>query len=369
MEFNKPNVSSHYIIGAIIVDSAKRAGVEEKVKAIQREFFQGSAIKSSNVKSNFERRARVLSALATLDFSILAVVVDKRKLYSPGYSHLGSFYKSLHDRVLTQLIQAFPKLKLCSDRYSDDKFMASFRDYVRRNQPGDLFDNHDFEFVESVNSPLVQVADFVCGSLARHYDAIFTEPNSIEFLKILKPRIQIIDEWPPTYEETIRVLDKETDQFDPIIARRACRAAQHFIERKQKHSDSLVREQVACMKFLLLHFTISGRSYISSRQIIRRLNLLRDRHMNLKYFQLKVIAKLRDQGMLITSSDKGYKLPTCIDDCNLWLDRGLHTMEPLLNRITRFRNALKLASGGELDILADNRYRTIRDFADRCGGE
>lgn len=365
LDFKKPNVSSHFIIAAVVVESAKKTAIEEQVRGVQQEFFQGSEIKSKNVGADLDRRKRVLSALAKLDIHVLAVVVDKRKLTSPGFQHFGSFYKFLYNRVFDQLVRAFPNLKLSSDQYGDDAFMAGFKNYVHRHHPHDLFDVSDFEFVKSDYSPLVQVADFVCGSLARHYDTTLSVSGSIELLRIMEPRMPVIDEWPPTYSATIRTLEKASGEFDAVIATSACRAAQDFIERKKAHSDSLVREQVACMRILLFHFTITPNTFLSSRQIMKLLSVSRDRQMKLKHFQLKIVAKLRDQDMLITGSEKGYKLPTCIEDCNQWLERGLHTMEPLLNRIRRFRNALTLASKGELDILADARYKTLRDFADR----
>jgi hypothetical protein len=64
---------------------------------------------------------------------------------------------------------AYPKLKIVEDEYGASEFQSSYRDYVRAHRPQlNLLNEYDFDYVDSMHSPIVQIADVVAGSIMHH---------------------------------------------------------------------------------------------------------------------------------------------------------------------------------------------------------
>ena len=82
--------------------------------------------------------------------------------------------------------------------------------------------------------------------------------------------------------------------------------------------------------------------------------------MIIHYFQTKVITPLRDAGVLIASSSKGYKLPANESDLYDFVNHSNAIIEPMLSRIKKFKDQIRLATDGKLDILDRSEYKIIR---------
>ncbi|SDH45411.1 hypothetical protein SAMN04487996_13813 [Dyadobacter soli] len=82
--------------------------------------------------------------------------------------------------------------------------------------------------------------------------------------------------------------------------------------------------------------------------------------VSLHYFQTKVIAQLREAGVLIASSSRGYKLPASETDLDDFVSHSNTIISPMLSRVKRFRDQVHTATSGEIDILAHDEYALIR---------
>lgn len=60
LDFTNPQISSHFIVTAIIVEENDIPILETLCTEIRQKYFQGSEIKSSKVGKNHERRKRIL---------------------------------------------------------------------------------------------------------------------------------------------------------------------------------------------------------------------------------------------------------------------------------------------------------------------
>ena len=65
-----------------------------------------------------------------MNFSVYAVVIDKRKLYGEGFKYKKSFYKYLNGILYKELYLTFPQLDLIVDEHGGNDFMRSFKKYV-----------------------------------------------------------------------------------------------------------------------------------------------------------------------------------------------------------------------------------------------
>jgi hypothetical protein len=82
------------------------------------------------------------------------------------------------------------------------------------------------------------------------------------------------------------------------------------------------------------------------------------------WFRMNVIAPLRDQGLLLTSSSTGYKLPTCPDDLATFVNHAETVCIPMLQRAGAACRAVKLATQGQVDVLALPDKSTVRALID-----
>ncbi len=86
----------------------------------------------------------------------------------------------------------------------------------------------------------------------------------------------------------------------------------------------------------------------------------REKPLSKEQFVSKIVALLRDKGLLITSSRNGYKIPTSANDMKSFIRHGRNIVLPILRRIQECRSAINLATVNEYDILEDNEFNTIK---------
>lgn len=130
-DLNNPNVSTHFVISAIIVNENNLSTLRASVEHIRKKHFQTGEIKSSHIGNKDDRRKRILADLLPLPFSIFAVVFDKEQLAeAKGLRYKPSFYKFMNNIVHKELRRAFPMLTIVADEVGGSEYMQSFSKYV-----------------------------------------------------------------------------------------------------------------------------------------------------------------------------------------------------------------------------------------------
>jgi len=120
---------------------------------------------------------------------------------------------------------------------------------------------------------------------------------------------------------------------------------------------------VTCIQYLLFHFRhVDPTRYISSRELIAHIEGRRGSIPSLHYFQTRVIAPLRDAGVIIASSTKGYKIPSCEQDLYDFVNHSNTIIQPLLSRIGKCRDRIRLATDGSIDILDREEYANLKQL-------
>jgi len=360
----KHGVSSHFIVSAIIVDEHKISLLEEKLDVIRKKYFQTGEMKSKTVGNNDARRLRILNDLSELDYHVFAVVVDKAKLFSEGFKYKQSFYKYLHTLVDGALYSTYPNLKISADEYGTKEFMDGFIKYVRSEHIPDLFDQSDFSFVSSNSFLLVQLADFICGTLARRFDFTVSSDYGSEFIKILKRRIIEIRPWPKQWKSYIY---SETDKsnYDEIIAEQSANLADIFISNHEYDIDPLIKDQSTCLKFLLFNYRyIHPNRYVTTRELKSHVSYNKPKEISTNYLRSSIIAKLRDSRVLIASSTRGYKLPVCERDLYEFINHSNSIVLPMLDRLEKCRKEILLTTKNGLDIFDKPEYTPLKRYYD-----
>ena len=369
-KFDSQGVGTHFIVAAVIVEGSKLASWGRKAEAIRSKLCEGGKTSTKKVEKDHNRRERILQRLLELDFSLYSVIADKRALYSEGFRYKKSFYKFLNGLVYKELYRTFPQLYLVVDEHGRNDFMRSLKNYVEKRHIRDLFKGSDFEARSSTQQIGIQVADFMAGTLSFLFYEKKKGEGSQNFLEMLRPKLTSIYHFPMRFE-VAHLLDDELNEtagnnYNPEITRLSIDKALDFID-QTRADDQEKQDQLIFLKLLLLqHRVFLHNDYISTKEVMDHLNLNRDTEIQEQHFR-RVVGKLRDKGILIASSNKrsgGYKLPTSLSDIESFVSHGNQLVLPMLHRIQRCREVLKLATHNQLDVLNNPEFQELRKLLD-----
>lgn len=364
--FSFDTQGTHFIVATVIVKNENIKTLQEDIDQIRvKHKFQTGELKSSKVGSTHHRRIAILNDIVNLDFTIHAVIVDKTKLDGPGFSFKKSFYKYMNNLLYKELFRTFPQLDLHVDEHGGSDYLKEFKKYVIARHPVLLFDNSDFVFANSKNNNIIQLADFIAGTLGHIFDHTKASPYSEQFMSIISGKVSSLNHFPRqgSFQDLI---ESNTDEsFDPKIAEACFMRVYDFLDRTTG-SDQQKIDQIAFLKILLFAQRASLRNkYISTGEIKFLLNQNRDERIGTEYFRTKVVGSLRDSGIIVASSNNGYKIPTCAEDLDAFITHGKKIILPMLFRIKTAREAIKLATLNQLDILDKEIFSELRQIIDR----
>lgn len=364
-DFESKGVSSYFVLTAVLTDQEVTPIVEKEAEKIRKHHFQTGEMKSSNIK-NDQRRFRILEDLSKLNIHIFAVIINKRKLFQDsGLSYKPSFYKFLNSIIYNNLYNSFRRIEIYSDEHGSPEYMQKFKEYVNEKHIPSLFSESDFYFSNSKNSVLIQVADIISGTISKSF-----EENNLKLFKIIPTlfKEKFIDSkiWPEDYKDYFVDLDKVTDEFDLLITEQAIHLADDYINKYTNSSEIEIQDQVSFLKYLLLNLRfISSDRYVSTHEIIRNISNRRLVNISQHYFRTKVVASLRDDGLLIASGEYGYKLPTSASDIYSFVNHSNSIIIPMINRLNKCRKHLLLVSKNKFDFLNNPEYDELRKLLDK----
>lgn len=363
LSLDKSGTYSHYVLTAVIVGEDRLRQVEEEVELVRRKHFQAGEMSSGKVAGNDDRRMLILQDLRPIGFHVLSFVVAKDRLArSGGFQYHGPFVKFLGMRIQKQMHLAFPSLSVVANQHGDEAFMREFRDYVRRQLQLTLFEDFSFRFEDSGANPLLQLADFIGGTVARGYEAKRKSPRYNEFLQAIQDKIIAFKVWPGGYDKYLVDVAKEHRiSYDPTISDCSIRLAQDFVNAHEDDSDPAIHSQVRFLEHLLFRLGHdSPRAYVPTHALLAHLALGGDRRLSDFQLRTDVVGPLRDRNILIASSPNGYKIPISEHELYEFVNHGMAVIAPMVARLQRCRAQVQLATKNELDILDREEYALLR---------
>jgi hypothetical protein len=367
-EYGNPNlatetagVSRYFILSVVIVPALQLDDVRTSVEAVRKAVFQTGKMKSARVGKNRQRWQMLLASLSPIPFKFYALAVNKDSITkTSGLKWKGSFYKHLCGRAYDKVMRAYPDLHVRADQYGRSEFQESFASYIRLNHRPTLFDRGTFDFVDGKTDVLVQLADIICGVLARCYDPDMRLTGAAELLGLIRGQALLVDEWPPMHRLTSTGHElKASSEVDGRVAQYSLGRAEEFVVENEDSPDEVVRCQVGVLEQLLLECRLGSNRYVLAANLIKNLE---DRMLEPKgeaWFRLSVIAGLRDAGVLVAGSSAGYKLPTSEADLEMFARHAEGVCVPLLRRVQAACDAIKLTTRGQIDILAKPEMATL----------
>ncbi|MEE1124381.1 MAG: DUF3800 domain-containing protein [Acutalibacteraceae bacterium] len=366
-DIDNPNVSTHFIISAIIVEEQNVDILRQEVEKIRQKHFQKGEMKSSSIGKNHKRRKRILADLLPLPFSIFSVVFSKRQLLSvKGLRFKTSFYKFMNNIVHKELRHPFMKLTIVADEIGGSDYMQSFAKYVKNKQDiPTLLGEANFYFENSKNDVLIQLADLISGTLSFDYDEHKKSSDIQSYRKMLEKKITRIEPYPKTYETYIVNNSVLSDEYDLDIAKICFKQAVEFINLHNDDDDEEIQAQLIVLKHLLFRFMNNDlRKYIPTKELKNQLAKTAFANISTQGFRTKIIGKLRDSGVIISSSQKGYKIPAKEEELFDFINHGTTIIIPMLERMKKCRDLIKLGTLNKLDLFDKTEYSSLKKYFD-----
>jgi len=354
--------SLYYIVCAVVVKNEQIETLESEVEKIAKNNgFQTGEMKSSLIGNKHNRRIKILTELLNLDFSLILLIADKQKFYKdyPLSNYKDSFIKYLHQKLYDEMYTAYPKLKIVEDEYGSSEFQKGYRKYVCAHRPRqNLLNEYDFDYVDSKHSPLNQLADILAGSIMQQ----LIDDKAPKVLKIFQSKIRGIVNFPSQYPSFVAGI-KADKSFDETIYALADHCATRYIDSHMNDDDEDVRMRVLFLRHLLwVVRNINPDIYISSVEIIRTLSDLANCKIHRNFLYRRIIAPLRDAGVIIASCPQGYKIPTSIEDIYAYVNQTNGIVGPMLNRVEKCRQLILAQTDGALDIFDDPALKKYKRY-------
>lgn len=362
-DFEKSDVSTHFIIVAILVKDSNKARLEQEMDRIRQAYVQTEDLTSRSFDNDHTQRMQILNEIKDLPFSVYAYVIDKRKIREDsGIMSKTSFLKYVNKMVYRDLNRTFEQLDLVADDRDEKLFLREFKNYIRTKSIPDLFNHSTFGFNNSKSNILLQLADVIAGTLAKGYDLTHQSNQYRSFFKIIRNKIAAINLLPLDYKDFLYEY-KSTNQdsrYNDVIIQQSVNLTYQYIEKHRKNEEEEEKLRIDFLKFLLFNLKENPDEYVYTEEILDNLNAIRDLKLNPHNFRSSVVSKLRDSGLLIASSNKGYKLPACLNDLYDFVNLSSLTIHPMIQRISKCRDQILLATNQEIDILGQKGYGYLK---------
>jgi len=366
LDIEKEGVSNLYVCAAIRIEADKLEGANQKVLRICHDEFNDAEIKSSRIGGKHNLRLKILKAIQDIDFSYLAIIVDKPRLYKDsGFRFPRTFYKYFHRFLHLELLKGNIDLHIKSDKFGRSDFQDSFKNYLNQNVALDLYTRWDHSFGNSIDHPMIQLADLIAGSLTYCFDPEKKSEYSSQFRQLLKNKELRIHPWPlesvPIQAESVEGLG----EFDEAIREHNLNEVLKFRRDYEDSDDEDRRMQVAILVKLLLSIAFEeDEGAIVSQYLIEHLHRLDFTIKDDRELRQAVIGPLRDYGILITGRQDGYRLATKLADIDKFIHHDSTIIIPMLNRLRKARELILQYTNNQKDILQSDQHIELKRILD-----
>ena len=364
-DFTKQANSLYYIMCAVVIKNDEIDSFHEIINDVKnKNGFKHTEMKSSSIGKQYARRTKIITELLPIKFNIVLFVANKQEFIkgSPLTEYKPSFIKFLHEKFYDILYRAYPKLKIIEDEVGTQEFQESFRKYVENNRPSySITDEYDFDYADSKDSLLVQLSDIIAGSIYKSY----TDPEAPDYLEILKSKVMTIFEFPSKSGPYFSTDIKSQYQYNENIFLYADRSVRDYIEKHE--NDDLLEERLRVYflnRLLFYSQFVDARLYITSKQLVNELTEVANKKITNNYLMRNIVAKLRDNGIILASSKNGYKLPISSEDIFTYLRQTHGVVAPMMKRVEICRNCLRMATDNSLDILNNDEFIDFKKYID-----
>jgi hypothetical protein len=178
------------IVLVVFEDSEEAQAADDRITLLRRELRKPDNFEFHFVENGDNVREAFLRAVAPYHFFYFGFVVDKTRLYLPAFPSNAAFYKYLCGLVFESARPYLNEAIVAIDRSGSRGFRQQLITYLKKqvndSEAGAVTHIKKVSLPESRGSNLLQLADMVCGALARSHRTDKKDPR--RFHKIIAHR-------------------------------------------------------------------------------------------------------------------------------------------------------------------------------------
>lgn len=184
------------IVAEIFEDDDEASDCDNRIEALKQECFKSPKAKFHFSKCNHDRRCEFFHTVAGCGFFYLAFVLNKAKLYGPGFADKEMFYKYTASLLFENAKPYLSNAILVLDKTGNRDFRKQLEKYLKKKINGASNEGIKIKKLKteaSHSNNLIQLADMVCGAVAR---SLRREEGSGEYRRLLGARELNVQVWP-----------------------------------------------------------------------------------------------------------------------------------------------------------------------------
>lgn len=190
--------SSEYFFVTLVIfeDHEEALRADHHIAALREQLRLDASFEFRFNKMNYRLRTRFLRELCGFDFCYYAIAVKKGQLTARGFHFSESFYKVACRYVFTNAKTVLRDAVVVIDGSGSRVFQRQLVTYLRRGiNPRAPGDSHirKIKVEDSHRNNLLQLADMVCGALARSYG---DKPDARDYRTLITRRERHVQTWP-----------------------------------------------------------------------------------------------------------------------------------------------------------------------------
>jgi hypothetical protein len=191
----KKGSSALFVVAAIIFFENTDANVcDDAIAALKPSCFKKKETEFKFNKCCRELRRRFFVHVEDADYLYVAFVFNKAKMYGPGFQYKSPFYKYACKLLFESAKPYLQQASVTIDGSGDRVFRKQLQTYLKAKINTDKETIKRVKMEASHSNNLLQLADMVCGAVARSYKR--EKANCGEFRQLIKGHELGVTVWP-----------------------------------------------------------------------------------------------------------------------------------------------------------------------------
>ena len=190
--------SSEYFFVTLVIfeDNEEALRADHHIAALREQLRLDASFEFRFNKMNYRLRTRFLREMCVFNFCYYTIALRKGQLTARGFRFSESFYKVACRYVFTNAKTVLRDAVVVIDGSGSRVFQRQLVTYLRRGiNPRTPGDSHirNIKIEDSHRNNLLQLADMVCGALARSYG---NKPDAKDYRTLISRRERHVQTWP-----------------------------------------------------------------------------------------------------------------------------------------------------------------------------
>jgi hypothetical protein len=191
----KVGSSELFVVAAVIFfENSDANACDDSIAALKPECFKNTDTEFKFNKCCRDHRGKFFSRVNPMDFLYVAFVFNKAKMYGPGFQFKSPFYKYACKLLFESAKPYLREASVTIDGSGDRVFRKQLQSYLKAKINTERETIKRVKLEASHSNNLLQLADMVCGAVARSYKT--GKANCGEYRQMIKGHELGVNVWP-----------------------------------------------------------------------------------------------------------------------------------------------------------------------------